>query len=191
MSGRSGGHLTGRLTGWLSHPGRHVLLLGVLALVLTACTQASADPQPAVMRTTPPPWPAPADAVAHAEAAGLTVYKGEPRKVPHGVVRVHVIVDGRAVPVPAQLGRTRQGEVAALSTPDRFGRVQVLRDGHDEMTLGQFFILWGVRFDERCLGSACATGSGGLRVYVDGQPSPVAPGDVPLRDGTTVVVSLR
>ena len=34
-----------------------------------------------------------------------------------------------------------------------------------EVTLGQFFTLWGVRFDGRCLGAACGT----LTVTADGE----------------------
>ncbi len=35
-----------------------------------------------------------------------------------------------------------------------------------EITLGQFFTVWGVRFDERCLGAAC----GRLEVAADAVP---------------------
>ena len=35
------------------------------------------------------------------------------------------------------------------------------------MTLGQFFTVWGVRFDANCLGATC----GELEVTTDGKPA--------------------
>ena len=42
--------------------------------------------------------------------------------------------------------------------------------GADEVTLDQFFRLWGVRFDARCLGATCGT----LIVAADGRTIPDA-----------------
>jgi hypothetical protein len=51
-------------------------------------------------------------------------------------------------------------------------------------TLKQFFILWGVRYDTNCLGSAC----GGVQVLLDGEP---AAWNTPLRQEAAVIVAAK
>jgi len=148
--------------GWWS---ARVTLAAVLIMLFTftGCVQQAA-PAPAVQRSTPPPWSAPRDAVAYIEAAGL-----EPQpvnsKTSSRFTELRVIVDKAPVEVPAYVGIDRVRAVqAAVHTHDASGQIWLEGRGASDITLGQFFTLWGVRFDDHCLGSAC----GGVVVKIDG-----------------------
>ena len=54
-----------------------------------------------------------------------------------------------------------------MHTHDTSGQVWLEGRETEAVTLGQFFTVWGVRFDDQCLGSAC----GGVSVDVDGKAS--------------------
>jgi len=153
-------------------PGRwwsaRVAPAAVLMLLITSagCVHQAA-PAPAVQRSTPPPWNAPRDAVSYIEAAGL-----EPQPVTNNessrFVNLHITVDGSRVEVPAYVGIDQiRALQAAVHTHDTSGQIWLEGRGAGNVTLGQFFTLWGVRFDDRCLGSAC----GKLVVKVDGAVS--------------------
>ena len=153
-------------------PGRwwsaHAALAAVLMVLITlaGCVRQTA-PAPAVQRSTPPPWNAPRDAVSYIEAAGL-----EPQPITNNensrFVNLHITVDGSRVEVPAYVGIDQVRALqAAVHTHDSSGQIWVEGRGAGNVTLGQFFTLWGVRFDDHCLGSAC----GQLVVKVDGAVS--------------------
>jgi hypothetical protein len=157
-------------------------VLLVLATV-TGCLR-QAEPAPAIQRSTPPPWSAPRDAVAYIEAAGL-----KPQPVSNnqnsGMIDLRITVDGAPVEVPANIGVDRVRALhAAVHTHDTSGRVWLEGQGSDAVTLGQFFTLWGVRFDDHCLGSAC----GALVVKVDGVVT-THPREVRLADSHTVEIT--
>jgi hypothetical protein len=167
--------------GWWS---ARVALAAVLMVLLTVtgCIRQAA-PGAAVQRSSPPPWSAPRDAVSYIEAAGL-----EPQPVSTNeksrIVKLRVIVDGTAVEVPAYIGIDRVRSLqAAVHTHDTSGQVWLEGRGSDQITLAQFFTLWGVRFDDHCLGSAC----GRLVIKVDGAVTP-APRAVRLSESDTIEV---
>ncbi|HEY6813230.1 MAG TPA: hypothetical protein VI074_11130 [Propionibacteriaceae bacterium] len=167
--------------GWWSARVAFAAVLMML-FMLTGCVQQAA-PTPAVQRITPPPWNAPRDAVSYIEAAGL-----EPQPISNSgnsrVVDLRIIVDGSPVEVPAYVGIDRVRALqAAVHTHDTSGRVWLEGRGTGDVTLGQFFTLWGVRFDDHCLGSAC----GGLVVKVDGRLT-TAPRDVRMAQSDTIEV---
>ncbi len=152
-----------------------VVTLAVLVM-LTACVSRPA-PAAAVMRETPPPWDAPRDAVSYISAADLREQpldaKGNQR-----IFTITVTVDGEDVTVPANVGVDRLRAVqAVIHTHDASGTVWLEGDEPKAVTLQDFFTLWGVRFDERCLGAAC----GSVTVIVDGVRA-ADPMAVPLRD---------
>jgi hypothetical protein len=135
----------------------------ILLLSSTGCIQQPA-PAPAVQRSTPPPWSAPRDAVTYIEAAGL-----EPQPVSSTgnsrFTELRITVDRVPVEVPAYVGIDRVRALqAAVHTHDTSGQIWLEGRGASDITLGQFFMLWGVRFDDRCLGSAC----GDVVVKIDG-----------------------
>jgi hypothetical protein len=135
-------------------PGRAGVSILMLAAVLAACARP-AEPEPVVIRETPPPWTAPRDAAAYIAAAGLKAHP-DGWSGPTRTVALHVDVDGFAVAVPAGIGVDRRREVrAVVHTDDTTGTIALDGPEAGPVTLGQFFTLWGVRFDGRCLGASC------------------------------------
>jgi hypothetical protein len=157
----------------------------MVLVLLTACVRQAA-PGPAVQRSTPPPWDAPRDAVSYIEAAGL-----EPQPLSTNensrVINLRITFDGAPVEVPAYVGIDRvRAQQAAVHTHDTSGQVWLEGRETGAVTLGQFFTLWGVRFDDHCLGSAC----GALAVAVDGVASS-APPQVRLATSHTIDVTAK
>ena len=137
----------------------------IVLLVLTSCVR-QATPAPAEQRTTPPPWNAPRDAISYITAAGL---EAQPISNENSrVVKLRITVDGAPVEVPANVGIDRVRALQApVHTHDTSGQVWLEGRETEAVTLGQLFTVWGVRFDDQCLGSAC----GGVMVDVDGKAS--------------------
>jgi len=133
--------------------------------VISGCVR-QAEPEPAVIRTTPPPWDAPRDTISYIVAAGLEPEPLESRDSSH-VLTLSIDVDGFAVAIPPYIGIDRlRAQRAAVHTHDTTGQVWLEGRSIDQITLGQFFTVWGVRFDHGCLGAACDR----VRVTADGEP---------------------
>ncbi len=143
--------------------GSALAVMLVIAAATTGCVPQSSVP-PAELRTTAPPWPAPRDGVAYIEAAGLEQLPLDTRGERH-IVSLTVRVAQQPVVVPAYVGVDRLRAVQAVAhTHDETGAVWLEGRGSDSVTLGQFFTLWGVRFDGRCVGGACKS----IHVSADG-----------------------
>jgi hypothetical protein len=138
----------------------------LIAVGLASGCVSQPEPEPAVIRTTAPPWDAPRDALSYIEAAGLEAEPLESRDNSH-VLTLSIDVDGFAVPIPPYVGIDRlRSQRAAVHTHDSTGQVWLEGRRIDQVTLGQFFTVWGVRFDSGCLGAACDV----VEVTADGQP---------------------
>lgn len=144
---------------------RWIVPLLAAALLLGGCVSRP-EPAPAVMRETPPPWDAPRDAISNITEAGAPELSLGDDADPW-ILRIAVTVDGAPVEVPAHIGVDRLRAIQApVHTHDVGGEVWLEGEGNHDATLGQFFTLWGVRFDDDCLGATC----GGVTVLADGQP---------------------
>ena len=151
-------------------------MAAVLAAALGGCVQP-APPEPATLRTQAPPWPAPRDGVSYIEAAGMPKLPLNDTTDPH-VFELRITRNGAPVEVAAYIGTDRvRAWQAPVHTHDASGQVWLEGQGNRTVTLGQFFTVWGVRFDEHCLGDVC----GSVEVTVDGNRVGDAPGIV-LRD---------
>jgi hypothetical protein len=121
--------------------------------------------------TTPPPWPNDTGRLQQRlRAIGL-----DPLTAEGQVLHIHQHLDlfarGRHVTVPANIGIDASGRyLAALHTHDSTGIMHVESPTAASYTLGQFFGVWGVRLDARCIGGLCASGAKRLRAWVDGKP---------------------
>lgn len=142
-----------------------VAVVMLLSLAVGGCVPR-AQPHPAEIRTTAPPWPAPRDTISNIELTGLPQLPldttGQAR-----IFTLTVTLDGQPVVVPPYVGidRIRAVQAAAHTHEDR-GEVWLEGQGSDQVTLGHFFTLWGVRLDDRCVGNVCGT----VEVRADGQP---------------------
>nr|WP_202886522.1 hypothetical protein [Kribbella sandramycini] len=154
-------------------------------LLLASCGVGPAKPAAADLRTTAPPWDAPRDAVSYIEKAGFERLPLDFSGPSPYTLRVKVIVDGNPVQVPAGIGVDRiRAEQAAVHTHTTDGLVYVeAKTTSEQPTLAQFFTLWGLKYDEKCLAGACKN----LKITVDGQP---APWDVRFTGGARITVSV-
>jgi hypothetical protein len=159
-----------------------VVAAAALAVVIITVTQhagtpksdtdaASLDNPPATVAVgsnNPPPWPAPADATAATRAAGLPMLSSE-GAAEHIHAHLDVLVDGRAVPVPANIGidRTR-ASISPLHTHDDSGVIHIESPVHRQFSLGEFFSEWQVSLSGDNIGGLRATDGKVLRVFVNG-----------------------
>jgi hypothetical protein len=151
-----------------------VVVVVLVALVVWALSSRRSDdgsdlPRPmASVGTAKPPWPAPADPLPGAKAAGLAVSNME-GTANHFHTHLDVIVDGKPVPVPANIGVT-QGSMVELHTHDASGVLHVESPKPKERyILGQLFREWQVRLDPNAIGGLKADGTNTLRAYVNGK----------------------
>ena len=135
-----------------------------------------------------PPWPAPTAVDAGVRAAGLSLASAG--VVTRYAVHLDVLVNGRAVPVPAGIGVDRRGRaVAPLVTSDGSGIIHVSSDASaPAFTLGQFFDEWQVTLTDGRLGGL----RGGTTVaYVNGSRLSGDPAALVLAPHQEIAVSYR
>ena len=144
-------------------------------------------PQPA---SGAPPWPAPSDPIARTVEAGLKPERKEFFAI-HLHAHLDVFVNGEPVEVPAGIGiditdpGVRRFEdpggigyggielcdkpcISPLHTHDMTGVLHTEAPENVANSLGEFFVEWGVRLDERCVGGFCKP-EASIAVYVDGE----------------------
>ncbi len=120
-------------------------------------------------RRTPAPWSAPtANVSALIRRARLPALPQEMLEY-HLHSHLDVFVDGKAMPVPAELGIDRaEGVLSPLHTHDNTGLIHVENNEEAEFRLGQLFAEWDVRLDAACVGSYCRA-TVPVKYYVDGE----------------------
>ncbi|TML36973.1 MAG: hypothetical protein E6G27_18245 [Actinobacteria bacterium] len=142
-------------------------------------------------------------------AAGLPAFKSE-QLFFHVHAHLDVFVDGKATVVPAGIGiggdpnarvGTQNGQVVAglvggqcshpcispLHTHDESGVLHVENDKERQITLGQLFTEWGVRFSSDCVGGYCAPDKA-HKVFVGGQEVTGDPSSIVLKNLTEIAV---
>ena len=126
----------------------------LMSTVVGGCQVGPAPPGPAELRTGPPPWDAPRDAVSYIDKAGFERLPLDFSGPSPYTLTIAVTVDGTAVQVPAGVGIDRlRAEQAAVHTHTTDGLVYVeAKTTAERPTLAQFFTLWGVKYDANCLG---------------------------------------
>ncbi len=135
-----------------------------------------------------PPWPAPTTVGTGVRAAGLSLASAG--VVTRYAVHLDVLVNGRAVPVPAGIGVDRRSRtVAPLVTSDGSGIIHVSSDAYaPAFTLGQFFDEWQVALADGRLGGL----RGGTTVaYVNGSRLRGDPAALVLAPHQEIAVSYR
>ena len=188
-----------------------VLIVAVLASACGGGTGSSDDrssddrsaspaPQPA---SGAQPWPAPSDPIARTVAAGLKPERKEFFAI-HLHAHLDVFVNGGPVEVPAGIGiditdpgvkrfedegGTAYGGIelcdnpciSRLHTHDTTGVLHTEAPENETNTLGEFFVEWGVRLDERCVGGYCEP-EAPIAVYVDGERYDGDPAEIALEN---------
>jgi len=160
---------------------RGVLVLAA-GIVLAACGKTQAAPS----RT--PGWEAPPDPVAAAGRAGLPS-DGREMLAVHKHAHLDVIVDAKAVVVPANLGIQRDPRrIAPLHTHDTTGIVHIESATDRPFTLGQVFILWDKPLSVTRVGPVRVGAGEVLRIYRDGTEVSGDPAALELTQHAEIVV---
>ncbi|MET7714476.1 hypothetical protein [Streptomyces sp. NPDC005407] len=121
-------------------------------------------------RTTDPPWSAPADPAARVRAAGLPML-GEEGNVEHIHAHLDVIVDGKPVLVPANIGIDEQAQqISPLHTHEANGVIHIESPVKATFSLGQFMTEWEVALTQDSIGGLKADVGNSFRAYVNGKP---------------------
>jgi hypothetical protein len=131
----------------------------------------SMDKLPGVL-TTPPPWDANTDKLQQRlRAIGLPALTAEGQVV-HIHQHLDVFIDGKPVTVAENIGIDPNGGfISPLHTHlGNDGIMHVESPTQERFSLGQFFGVWGVRLDGKCLGGDCAGNGKQLRTWVNGVP---------------------
>jgi hypothetical protein len=155
-------------------------------------------------------WPAPADPMARARAAGLVPETAE-RLQYHVHSHLDVFLDGTKVVVPAGLGidihnpgvhtftvdgqaqyggirpPCAQACISPLHTHDVSGILHTESATKKNNTLGQLFTEWDVRLDANCVATYCKPAKA-VAVYVDGKLFAGDPATIPLSDHKEIAI---
>jgi hypothetical protein len=142
--------------------------------------------------TSAPPWKA-NDADAQLQlrlrAIGLDPLTAEGQAV-HIHQHLDIYVDGNKVTVPAQIGISANNAfISDLHTHDATGIMHVESPTVTSFSLGQFFAVWGVLLDQRCIGGLCAEGGKSLRAWVNGKPLNADPTRIVLAEHQEIVLA--
>ncbi|HEY0260509.1 MAG TPA: hypothetical protein VGC18_11740 [Lacisediminihabitans sp.] len=120
--------------------------------------------------STDAPWPAPANASGRTAVAGLPMLSEE-GTVEHIHAHLTITVDGRAVPLPADVGiDLTEQKISPLHTHDATGIIHIESAVKGTFTLGQFFTEWNVALDANRLGAYTTADGHTLTVFVNGSP---------------------
>jgi hypothetical protein len=108
--------------------------------------------------------------VAGARAVGLDVKPQEGTAV-HFHTHLDILVDGKPVPVPANLGiSTTEQAMSELHTHDTRGVLHIeAPTTNKHYTLGQVFSVWQVRLTPTSIGGLTADSTKTFVAYVDGK----------------------
>lgn len=137
---------------------------------MAAPAPASVAAAAASAGTALPPWPNASDPLAAIRAAGITPAEGE-GSAEHYHAHLDVIVNGKAVPVAAEIGVDEKAQkISPLHTHDGNGVIHVEAPTvGTPYYLGQLFREWNVALTADRLGGLRAGTAGTLAAYVDGK----------------------
>jgi hypothetical protein len=143
------------------------------------------------MQTGSPPWPPETAGLrARLAAIGLPALTGE-GTAQHTHEHLDLWVDGQPVTIPSDIGINQAaGFLSPIHTHDATGIIHVESPVVRDFTLGEFFDVWGVRFDGHCVGGTCDGSGRTLSVDVNGQAFTGDPRSLVLEDHEEIVVAI-
>ena len=185
---------------------RAVVLTLVVSCSLVACGDDDAGSRSTSAALDLPSWPAPEDPVDRTVAAGLEPLVRESLEN-HRHSHLDVFVDGEPVTVPAGVGiditdpgvkhfpdpayggieECAEPCISPLHTHDETGILHTESPAEDLLTLGQFFVEWDVRLDDRCVGEFCEPATD-IAFYLDGEETDGDPAEITLDDRLEIAI---
>jgi hypothetical protein len=150
----------------------------------------SMDDLPGILTTAPPWGPNTGKLQQRLRAIGLPALTAEGQVV-HIHQHLDLFVDGKPVKVADDIGIDPDGGfISPLHTHlQTEGVMHVESPTQERFSLGQFFAVWGVRLDGKCIGGKCASGDKELRVWVDGKPVDGDPTRIVLDEHQEIVIA--
>ncbi|MFL5940000.1 MAG: hypothetical protein ACJ75Q_06805 [Gaiellaceae bacterium] len=167
--------------------GPWVALLAVVALAAVAAaivavvvarggdnnsSSSAGEAQPANLvglQTGPAPWNPGLDTLPdRLDAVGVHDLSAE-GEVVHIHQHLDIFVNGKQMPVPANIGIYDGQFLTELHTHDASGIMHFESPTAEHFDLGQFFGVWGVRLNADCVGGYCRQVTP-WTVYIDGRP---------------------
>jgi hypothetical protein len=145
---------------------------------------------PGILKT-PPPWSANTEKLQQRlRAIGLPALTEEGQVI-HIHQHLDLFVDGEPVKVADDIGIDPNGGfISPLHTHlQTQGVLHVESPTSQRFSLGQFFAIWGVRLDARCIGGKCVRGSASLRAWVNGTPVAGDPTRIVLDEHQEIVLA--
>ncbi len=174
-------------------PIRWLVVSGIAALALIAVVVAmivANQGLPGIQAGQPPWGPETTQLRARLAAIGLQGLSAE-GQVQHTHQHLDLYVDGRRVAVPPDIGISRSaGFLSPIHTHDATGIIHVESPSLRDFTLGQFFDVWGVRFDGHCVGGVCDGSGRVLSVFLNGQSYTGDPRSLVLAAHQEIVVAI-
>jgi hypothetical protein len=132
-------------------------------------------------------FPLPSDTPAAVKLAGLPML-GQEMLDYHIHSHLDVVVDGKAVAVPANIGiDVEGGQISPLHTHDATGVIHIEAAKKDVFRVGQLFQEWGVTLNKTCLASFCADETHQLLGFDNGQLVP-DPASIPFDEHAEIVI---
>ena len=121
------------------------VVISVIATVLLLVAITGAQRPVRLQNSGAPPWPVPRSATAGLRMAGLSLGTA-PGVITRYAIHLDVLMDGKAVRVPAGIGIDwASHEIAPLYTDDGSGVIHIASDSAaPRFTLGEFFNEWQV-----------------------------------------------
>ena len=133
------------------------------------------------LQTGPAPWNPGLDTLPdRLDPVGVHALSNE-GQVLHIHQHLDIFVNGKHEPVPQGVGIYDGQFLTELHTHDPTGIIHVESPVAKHFDLGQFFGVWGVRLNARCIGGYCDPLTP-WTVYVNGQPYTGDPAELVLRE---------
>lgn len=142
------------------------------------------------LQTGPVPWNTEVDTLKDRLAAiNLPALNTEGSTL-HTHQHLDIFIEGKNIPIPQDIGVNESaGYISPIHTHDGSGIIHVESPTVQKFTLGQFFNVWGVRFNNQCLGGYCEQNDKKLSVFINGQIQSDNYADITLEPRQEIVIS--
>lgn len=153
-----------------------VILISLMVVSMTNLKQVLSQSAAKVKLENPNsgsyPWDIGSDTLKNRlYAMGLPALTSE-GTILHSHQHLDIYINGSHITVPGGIGISETaGIISPIHTHDDTGIIHIESPVQAEYTLGQFFDIWGVFFNDSCLGKYCTDGMNRLNVYVNGKKS--------------------
>lgn len=153
-----------------------IAVIGIIVALVATSGSKKSGASPAASSTsnaqagileTPAPWPPQYSGLLNRIVGNHFPPQSDVGYHVHAVLRIYV--EGKQVEVPSQVGIDQQESyLAPLHTHDNSGIIHMEATEPYPFKLSQFFLVWGVKFDNSQIGAYKAAGGKQLAVYANG-----------------------